>query len=184
MKVLYESVIAAEQRHRLGEYYTPDWLAERMVSEVVDEPLVRRCSPRLRLRHAPLRRGAALRSRCGRGRHRASAGNRRSNAARPRNRCPPLAVTFARVTYLLAIGRELLQAPDRPNFHLPVHGAATEGIRAAGRLSHAQARAPRQTGGFDDSLTAVSADACDGRCLRCPRGRNGRYGICGNGVAS
>jgi SAM-dependent methyltransferase len=32
----------------------------------------------------------------------------------------PLAVTFARVTYLLAIGRELLQAPDRPNFHVPV----------------------------------------------------------------
>jgi type I restriction-modification system DNA methylase subunit len=40
--VLYESVIAAEQRHKLGEYYTPDWLAERMVAEVVDAPLEQR----------------------------------------------------------------------------------------------------------------------------------------------
>jgi len=39
MKVLYESVIAADQRHRLGEYYTPDWLAEAIVEEVVTEPL-------------------------------------------------------------------------------------------------------------------------------------------------
>jgi len=29
LKVLYESVIGAEQRKNLGEYYTPDWLAER-----------------------------------------------------------------------------------------------------------------------------------------------------------
>ena len=28
LKVLYESVIGAETRKRLGEYYTPDWLAE------------------------------------------------------------------------------------------------------------------------------------------------------------
>jgi hypothetical protein len=28
MKVLYESVISTSERHRLGEYYTPDWLAE------------------------------------------------------------------------------------------------------------------------------------------------------------
>jgi hypothetical protein len=33
----------------------------------------------------------------------------------------PLAVTFARVTYLLAIGRDLLQSPERPDFHVPVY---------------------------------------------------------------
>ena len=33
----------------------------------------------------------------------------------------PLAVTFARVTYLLAFGRDLLQASGRPNFHVPVY---------------------------------------------------------------
>ena len=32
MKVLYESVISVSERHRLGEYYTPDWLAEEIVS--------------------------------------------------------------------------------------------------------------------------------------------------------
>ena len=32
MKVLYESVIEAQERHRLGEYYTPDWLAEQIVA--------------------------------------------------------------------------------------------------------------------------------------------------------
>ena len=42
MKVLYESVISTSERHRLGEYYTPDWLAEEMVSQVVTEPLTQR----------------------------------------------------------------------------------------------------------------------------------------------
>jgi hypothetical protein len=39
LKVLYESVITAPTRKRLGEYYTPDWLAERVVSAAVDKPL-------------------------------------------------------------------------------------------------------------------------------------------------
>lgn len=39
LKVLYESVITPVTRKRLGEYYTPDWLAERMVSVTVDRPL-------------------------------------------------------------------------------------------------------------------------------------------------
>jgi N-6 DNA Methylase len=42
LKALYQSVIAPEVRHRLGEYYTPDWLARRMVEEVIDEPLHQR----------------------------------------------------------------------------------------------------------------------------------------------
>lgn len=39
LKALYQSVISAETRHRLGEYYTPDWLAHRIVETVVTEPL-------------------------------------------------------------------------------------------------------------------------------------------------
>jgi hypothetical protein len=42
MKVLYESVIAPDTRHRLGEYYTPDWLAAAMVEKAVDDPLQQR----------------------------------------------------------------------------------------------------------------------------------------------
>jgi hypothetical protein len=39
LKSLYQSVIEPETRHRLGEYYTPDWLAYHIVDSVVLEPL-------------------------------------------------------------------------------------------------------------------------------------------------
>jgi hypothetical protein len=35
LKVLYESVISASTRKALGEYYTPDWLANAMVSQQI-----------------------------------------------------------------------------------------------------------------------------------------------------
>jgi len=42
LKALYQSVINPEVRHRLGEYYTPDWLATRIVNETVRDPLNQR----------------------------------------------------------------------------------------------------------------------------------------------
>ena len=39
LKGLYESLIDPEQRHVLGEYYTPDWLAERVCATAVRDPL-------------------------------------------------------------------------------------------------------------------------------------------------
>ena len=42
LKVLYESLIDPETRHDLGEYYTPDWLAARLVSTTIREPLEQR----------------------------------------------------------------------------------------------------------------------------------------------
>ncbi|HKR52598.1 MAG TPA: N-6 DNA methylase, partial [Pseudonocardiaceae bacterium] len=42
LKVLYESVIGSETRKQLGEYYTPDWLAEQVVSTAVTDPLNQR----------------------------------------------------------------------------------------------------------------------------------------------
>ena len=42
VRVLYQSVMPSEDRRRLGEYYTPDWLAEAIVKEVVPEPLHKR----------------------------------------------------------------------------------------------------------------------------------------------
>ncbi len=36
---LYESVIPAEERRQLGEYYTPTWLVHAMIRELVDDPL-------------------------------------------------------------------------------------------------------------------------------------------------
>ena len=42
LKALYESLIDPETRHDLGEYYTPDWLAARMVGATVNAPLEQR----------------------------------------------------------------------------------------------------------------------------------------------
>jgi N-6 DNA Methylase len=42
MKTLYERVISADTRRRLGEYYTPDWRAEAMVDAAVPNPLQQR----------------------------------------------------------------------------------------------------------------------------------------------
>ena len=39
MKTLYELLIDREQRHGLGEYYTPDWLAAKITRHVIDRPL-------------------------------------------------------------------------------------------------------------------------------------------------
>ena len=40
--VLYETVIPPEERRQLGEYYTPDWLADAIVKETVSYPLNQR----------------------------------------------------------------------------------------------------------------------------------------------
>ena len=42
LKILYESLIDRDERHGLGEYYTPDWLAAKMVRHTVDRPLEQR----------------------------------------------------------------------------------------------------------------------------------------------
>ena len=37
--ILYETVIPADERRTLGEYYTPRWLARTMVGELIEDPL-------------------------------------------------------------------------------------------------------------------------------------------------
>jgi hypothetical protein len=39
LKILYEELIDRDERHGLGEYYTPDWLAAKVVRHAVDRPL-------------------------------------------------------------------------------------------------------------------------------------------------
>ena len=39
LKDLYEGLIRQEQRHKTGEYYTPDWLAEKVCKEAIKKPL-------------------------------------------------------------------------------------------------------------------------------------------------
>ena len=107
LKVLYESVIPPTTRRALGEYYTPDWLARRIVDETIEDPLNQR----------------VLDPACGSGTFLFYAIKRFLNHAE-KEKIPsrkalkeltkkvigtdlhPVAVTLARVTYVLAIGRE------------------------------------------------------------------------------
>jgi hypothetical protein len=42
LKILYESLIDRDERHGLGEYYTPDWLAAKVVRHAVERPIEQR----------------------------------------------------------------------------------------------------------------------------------------------
>lgn len=122
LKVLYESIIPPAARASLGEYYTPDWLAERIVEEAIDQPLQRRvldpaCGSGTFLFHA-IRR--YLRSADDAGLAAGAAIRGLANHVVGMD-VHPVAVTLARVTYLLAIGRERLLAEDRGALSVPVY---------------------------------------------------------------
>ena len=104
LKSLYESLIDPDTRHDLGEYYTPDWLAARMVAEVVDEPLDQRvmdpsCGSGTFLFHAVR---AVLKAAEISGLSAAEAARRAVENVAGID-IHPVAVIFARVTYLLAL---------------------------------------------------------------------------------
>ena len=121
LKALYESLIDPETRHDLGEYYTPDWLAARMVAAAVDSPLEQRvmdpaCGSGTFLFHLVRAVLAAAQA------------ARLSPAAAARKAVEkvagidvhPVAVIFARVTYLLALMPALRQ--EHPgDIALPVY---------------------------------------------------------------
>jgi SAM-dependent methyltransferase len=120
LKSLYESLIDPDERHDLGEYYTPDWLAARVVAAAIPRPLDQRvldpsCGSGTFLFHALRRLIAAGRE-------------ARLPAAQIVAICAdrvfgidvhPVAVALARVTWLLALG-DLVQ--DRPpTLSVPVY---------------------------------------------------------------
>ncbi|WP_173079163.1 SEFIR domain-containing protein [Phytohabitans rumicis] len=122
MKVLYESIISPETRHRLGEYYTPDWLAEEIVAERIDDPLAQRvldasCGSGTFLFHAARRYLSAA--------QRSGVSNADAITGLVRHvigiDVHPVAVTLARVTYLLAIGIDRIRDEGRPSFAVPVY---------------------------------------------------------------
>ncbi|HVZ99668.1 MAG TPA: N-6 DNA methylase [Caulobacterales bacterium] len=122
LKVLYESIIGAETRKRLGEYYTPDWLAESMVDASASDPLGVRlldpaCGSGTFLFYA-IRKYLAASAEAGRTLAETIAGVTNSVIGMDLH---PVAVTLARVTYVLAIGRDRLVAPDRPAIQIPVY---------------------------------------------------------------
>ena len=110
LKALYESLIDPETRHDLGEYYTPDWLAARMVAAVVDRPLRQRvmdpaCGSGTFLFHAVR---ALLDEAQVSGLAPAQAVRRATEKIAGID-IHPVAVIFARVTYLLALVPALLK---------------------------------------------------------------------------
>ena len=112
LKILYESLVDPEQRRDLGEYYTPDWLAGRIVAATIDAPLTQRildpaCGSGTFLFHGVRHLIAA-------GRAAGWSGTRILETCVENVRgldVHPVAVTLARVTWLLALGNLV---EDRP----------------------------------------------------------------------
>jgi len=108
LKILYESLIDRDERHGLGEYYTPDWLAAKVVRHSVDRPLEQKvldpaCGSGTFLFHA-VRRAIAEAEEAG-----MAAANRAAEATTlvAGLDIHPVAVIIARVTYLLALAPAL-----------------------------------------------------------------------------
>ena len=104
LKALYESLIDPGTRHDLGEYYTPDWLAARMVAATVDSPLEQRvmdpaCGSGTFLFHLVR---AVLGAADAAGLSPAEASRKAVEKVAGID-IHPVAVIFARVTYLLAL---------------------------------------------------------------------------------
>lgn len=122
LKVLYESIIMPDTRKRLGEYYTPDWLAHIVVEQTVDLPLNQRvldaaCGSGTFLFHA-IRRYLSTAEAEGLTVSEQIDGVTKHVLGMDLH---PVAVTLARVTYLLAIGRERLTDPARSTIQIPVY---------------------------------------------------------------
>ena len=119
LKALYESLIDPAQRHDLGEYYTPDWLAAKLIVAVLPKPLGLRvldpaCGSGTFLFHAIRRKLAAARI------ARISTADAVAACAREVRGLDvhPVAVIIARVTWLLAMGDAIAERP--PELHVPV----------------------------------------------------------------
>lgn len=134
LKVLYESIIEPEVRKNLGEYYTPDWLAQRVIAETVNDPLNQR----------------VMDPACGSGTFVFHNVRRFLDAADEANLSNPEALkllqdrvfgmdihpvsaVLARVTYLLAIGRDRLS--DRGPLTIPIYlGDSVQWNRGVGTI--------------------------------------------------
>lgn len=121
MKVIYQSVIPAEVRKHLGEYYTPDFLAEAMVANTITDPLSQRvldpsCGSGTFLFHA-VRHYLRAADDAGTDTDTALAGVVEHVMGMDLH---PVAVSLARVTYLLALGTNRLLERTTP-LRVPVY---------------------------------------------------------------
>ncbi len=121
LKGLYESLIDPTQRHDLGEYYTPDWLAAKMCDHVITDPLAQRvldpsCGSGTFLFHAVRRvLKAAADAKLSNGDALLACTQKVIGVD-----IHPVAAIISRVTYLLALGEDRLKG-DRPALSIPVY---------------------------------------------------------------
>lgn len=183
LKGLYESLIDPAQRHDLGEYYTPDWLAARICAEAIDDPLDQRvidpaCGSGTFLFHAIRRLVAA---------GEAAGMDAAEIVARASEKVAgidvhPVAVIFARATWLLALAPTFAAGrPPSVRARLPRRRAAMEraGIDEPQRAGNLRAggRAGRAAGGValsrgrDRSARAVRPDRGHHAAVRAGRAR-------------
>lgn len=155
LKILYESLIDRDERHGLGEYYTPDWLAAKVVRHAVDRPLEQRvldpaCGSGTFLFHA-VRRVLAEAEEAG-----VAAGDRAIEAARRVAGVDihPVAVIIARVTFLLALAPAL--AGRRGGFTVPVYLGDSMQLGIAQNLNEAalEIRVPPPPAGAEPATGA------------------------------
>jgi N-6 DNA Methylase len=122
LKILYESVITKSVRENLGEYYTPDWLADRMVDAFIPEPLTSvvadpSCGSGTFLFHT-IRRFLAAASHAG---VPTEDPVQQVTAHVVGLDVHPVALTLARVTYPLALGRDNIKSDTRKELTIPVY---------------------------------------------------------------
>lgn len=166
LKSLYESIIDPETRKGMGEYYTPDWLAQGVIEKMVTDPLNQR----------------VLDPACGSGtfvfqtiRHIVRAAK---DAGWPSAKIVehvqghvfgldihPVSVMLARVTYLLALG-DLLQ--DRGDIWVPIHLGDSMQWHQPG--SHDENTIRVNTDGVDLAIKEEDALFSIGRILAFPLG--------------
>ncbi|MDE3092090.1 MAG: SAM-dependent DNA methyltransferase, partial [Chloroflexota bacterium] len=147
LKKLYHYLMPRELRHDLGEYYTPDWLAERLLTQVdssLFQPLTTDAARRQSLAYAQknLLKLRFLDPACGSGtfivltirRIRDLAQRLRMESSNEKKRwvleailnnvqgidLNPLAVIAARTNYILALG-DLMQILNRPEIDIPIY---------------------------------------------------------------
>jgi SAM-dependent methyltransferase len=122
LKLLYESIIDHDTRKQLGEFYTPDWLAEKVIEEQLNNPLSQRvldasCGSGTFLFYAVRAYLAAAEK----------AGISAQSAVKKVTShvlgidVHPVAVTLARVTYLLAIGMQRIATKGAGAITIPVY---------------------------------------------------------------
>jgi type I restriction-modification system DNA methylase subunit len=121
LKALYQDLVDPEARHDLGEYYTPDWLAEYIIEQAMTDPAESVIDPA-----------------CGSGTFLAAAIRKKKRGLNKKLSkeellnhilatvkgmdVHPLAVILSRTTYLISLGTELLNSRKGP-IAIPVYMA-------------------------------------------------------------